>query len=233
LEATRFMKSKISEVVEEDESCDMYSLQDITAFCSGDFELENGRHGRTITKGKGYALFTKVTEWVAISVENEDKIDKEEDNKIIENQISDNLKELEIECKNKTGINFKSKIKTNNRLMKIPSLKDCDDSKSLYRPSRNLIIKNKIIRLLRPLNSFRSNLGIEVEIQFLMAGESSLYIFSRRDSFTPEVAVCYIEKELDSSRKFISFALIENKKENSIIKTHKKQEIPKTGNIKI
>ena len=72
--------------------------------------------------------------------------------------------------------------------------------------------------------------GVEIHIQLLMAGESSLYIFSRGEIFNSETAVCFIEKELDSSRKFLNFAVIENSNDESVIKTLKKQEIPKASN---
>ena len=66
-----------------------------------------------------------------------------------------------------------------------------------------------------------------------MAGESSFYIMTRgKDDYDTDMSVCYIYKELDSSRKFINFAILEenpNESSNFIIKTLKKQEIPKQG----
>jgi hypothetical protein len=75
-------------------------------------------------------------------------------------------------------------------------------------------------------------LGIEIELNFLMAGESTMYLFSRGvENFTSEMALCYINKELDSSRKFINFAILDYNEGNEsyVIKTLKKQEIPKQG----
>jgi hypothetical protein len=75
-------------------------------------------------------------------------------------------------------------------------------------------------------------LAIELEINLLMGGESCFYIFTRgQDSLSNEMAVCYINKELESSRKFINFAILENHgcDDIFILKTLKKQEIPKQG----
>jgi len=64
-----------------------------------------------------------------------------------------------------------------------------------------------------------------------MGGESCLWIFSRsQDRFTNDNVICYINKELESVRKFINFAVFEGKEENPNVfnlKTFKKQEIPK------
>jgi hypothetical protein len=68
-----------------------------------------------------------------------------------------------------------------------------------------------------------------------MAGESCFYIFSRgRDEFSSEMSVCYINKELDSNRKFINFAILQLSEDDGvsyIIRTLKKQEIPKQGSV--
>lgn len=74
---------------------------------------------------------------------------------------------------------------------------------------------------------------MELEVNLLMAGESCFYIFSRGgESLSNEMAVCYINKELESSRKFINFAIVETSQHDENIfslKTLKKQEIPKQG----
>ena len=63
-----------------------------------------------------------------------------------------------------------------------------------------------------------------------MAGESCIYIMTRgEDKFSKEMAVCCINKELESSRKFINFSILEQDNENFVIKTLKKREIPKQG----
>ena len=95
--------------------------------------------------------------------------------------------------------------------------------------TNNLILKNKIIKLIDCMQ-VPKQFGIELQVQILMAGESSLYLFSRGEIFNSEMAVCFIEKELDSSRKFLNFAVIENSNDESVIKTLKKQEIPKASN---
>ncbi len=93
-------------------------------------------------------------------------------------------------------------------------------------------MKNKIIKLNTSIFNLRC-LGLELEINLLMAGESCFYMFTRgTDCFSNEMTVCYIHKELESSRKFINFAILEmNEFDKSVfvIKTLKKQEIPKQG----
>ena len=103
----------------------------------------------------------------------------------------------------------------------------------------NIILKNKIIKLETPsLNLRRFNLklfslGIDVEITLYMGGESCLWIFSRSlEKFTSDNVICYINKELESVRKFINFAIFEEVNTNIFnVKTLKKQEIPKHGMI--
>ena len=66
-----------------------------------------------------------------------------------------------------------------------------------------------------------------------MGGESCIWIFTRSlDKFTNDNVICYINKELESVRKFIIFALFEETDQNQFtVKTLKKQEIPKHGII--
>lgn len=95
----------------------------------------------------------------------------------------------------------------------------------------NIILKNKIIKLNSPCFNLRS-LALEVKLDLLMSGESTLYIFSRSpDELSSEMAVCAINKDLESSRKFINFSIIEKDEENLIIKALKKQEIPRQSNL--
>ncbi len=93
-------------------------------------------------------------------------------------------------------------------------------------------MKNKILRLQSPYFNLRS-LAIEVELNFMMAGESAFFIFTRlRDNLTNDCLVCFINKELESPRKFINFAILEkncNGDDHLSIKVLKKQEIPKQG----
>jgi len=67
-----------------------------------------------------------------------------------------------------------------------------------------------------------------------MSGESNFYIFTRckQSEFSETTAVCCISKELESARKFISFAILEKKEndEGFLIKNLKKQEIPHQDN---
>ena len=62
--------------------------------------------------------------------------------------------------------------------------------------------------------SLRS-LSLQCEVNILMSGESNFYIFSRcGDAITNTTSVCYISKELESARKFVSFAILEPKEGN-------------------
>ena len=78
------------------------------------------------------------------------------------------------------------------------------------------------------------SIALEVKISLLMSGESNFYIFSRciNSEFTEFTTICCISKELESARKFISFAVLEKKKgeEGYFIKNLKKQEIPHQDN---
>ena len=97
--------------------------------------------------------------------------------------------------------------------------------------NQNILLKNKIIRLKEECIYLRS-LSVECEINLLMSGESSFYIFSRCcDKFSDSTTVCCISKELESARKFISFGVLEKKQENIFyFKNLKKQEIPHQDN---
>ena len=108
-----------------------------------------------------------------------------------------------------------------------------NDLKSENDNNHNIILKNKIISLVEEYIVLRS-IGLEVKISLLMSGESNFYIFSRcsQSEFSTSTAVCCISKELESARKFISFAVLEKKKDDEgfLIKNLKKQEIPHQNN---
>jgi len=96
--------------------------------------------------------------------------------------------------------------------------------------AQNIILKNKIIRLQENKLNLRC-LSVQCEINILMSGESNFYIFSRcTENFNNQTVVCYISKELESARKFISFAILEENNNKFIIKNLKKQEIPRQEN---
>ena len=109
------------------------------------------------------------------------------------------------------------------------------DLKSENDNNNNIILKNKIISLNDNYFSL-INLSISLKISILMSGESNFYIFTRcKDyEFSEKTVVCCISKELESARKFISFAVLEAKDENEFfIKNLKRQEIPhQTNHIK-
>ena len=93
--------------------------------------------------------------------------------------------------------------------------------------NNNMILKNKIISLNDDCILLRS-IALEMKISLLMSGESNFYIFSRciQSEFSENTTVCCISKELESARKFISFAVLEKKDDGFLIKNLKKQEIP-------
>ena len=67
-----------------------------------------------------------------------------------------------------------------------------------------------------------------------MAGESNLWIFTRcQNEINLDTVVCHISKEQKSTRKFISFSVVDTSsvEDDSVccIKTLKKQEVPKHG----
>lgn len=101
------------------------------------------------------------------------------------------------------------------------------------RQPQNIILKNKVIKLSDNQISLRS-LSLQCEINILMSGESNFFIFTRcTDKFSNQTALCYISKELESARKFVSFAILEPKDNNNntfIIRNLKKQEIPRQEN---
>ena len=90
--------------------------------------------------------------------------------------------------------------------------------------SQNIILKNKIFRLNENIINLRC-LSVICEINILMSGESNFFIFSRcTEKLNNQTVVCYISKELESARKFISFAVLEEKNDDKfIIKNMKKQ----------
>ena len=129
------------------------------------------------------------------------------------NSNNDNLEESQ-----------KHKIQKNNNNV-------AENNKNTNTKNQNIILKNKIISLMENCIYFRS-LCVECEINLLMSGESSFYIFSRcQEKFNESTVVCCVSKELESSRKFITFAVLEQKEENGFyIKNIKKQEIPHQEN---
>lgn len=91
----------------------------------------------------------------------------------------------------------------------------------------NIIIKNKILKLKENYINLRS-LSVECSITILMSGESQFFIFSRYngDHYSDENLVCFISKEIESSRKYLNFAIISKEKNKNVVKILKKQEIP-------
>lgn len=93
---------------------------------------------------------------------------------------------------------------------------------------QNIILKNKLIKLTDNELHLRS-LSVQCQVNILMSGESEFYIFTRcGEAFSSQTALCYVSKELESARKFVSFAILEEKgKDTFMIRNIKKLEIPK------
>jgi hypothetical protein len=80
--------------------------------------------------------------------------------------------------------------------------------------------------------------GIFAYFDIILSGDSNIIIFLRLENdFSPETIVIYINKEIDSSRKFLNFGFLlrkdkdnENKiDDNFTLKIIRKQEITKNG----
>lgn len=106
------------------------------------------------------------------------------------------------------------------------------DDNSTNREKINLILKNKILKLENNYFNLKY-LGINAHFEIVMSADSYIMIFSRiEEDFSPETAVFYINKELDSPRKFINFGLLIRNYDNKFtLKTIRKQEITKHGII--
>ena len=179
-------------------------INDIQKFQCADFELNETESIKSIPINLN---------WNPISIKNNNNLIDDENNK-------DNNEE------NKDLINKDNNDNNDNN-------KNNNELKSENDNNHNIILKNKIISLNDEYIMLRS-IGMEVKVTLLMSGESNFFIFSRctQSEFSELTTVCCISKELESARKFISFAVLEKKKEEEgfLIKNLKKQEIPHQDN---
>ena len=179
-------------------------INDIQKFQCADFELNELESIKSIPINLN---------WNPISIKNNNNLIDGENNK-------DNNEE------NKDLINKDNNDNNENN-------ENNNELKSENDNNHNIILKNKIISLNDEYIMLRS-IGMEVKITLLMSGESNFFIFSRciQSEFSELTTVCCISKELESARKFISFAVLEKKKEEEgfLIKNLKKQEIPHQNN---
>ena len=152
------------------------------------------------------------------------EINESENIKIMPKNLNWNPISIQKNNINNNDENNKDNNKENNN-------NDNNDIKSENDNNNNIILKNKIISLNDEYIILRS-IGVEVKISLLMSGESNFYIFSRckQSEFSEYTTVCCISKELESARKFISFAVLEKKDDDFQIKNLKKQEIPHQDN---
>jgi hypothetical protein len=179
-------------------------INDIQKFQCADFELNELESIKSIPINLN---------WNPISIKNNNNLIDGENNK-------DNNEE------NKDLINKDNNDNNENN-------ENNNELKSENDNNHNIILKNKIISLNDEYIMLRS-IGMEVKVTLLMSGESNFFIFSRctQSEFSELTTVCCISKELESARKFISFAVLEKKKEEEgfLIKNLKKQEIPHQDN---
>ena len=179
-------------------------INDIQKFQCADFELNELESIKSIPINLN---------WNPISIKNNNNLIDGENNK-------DNNEE------NKDLINKDNNDNNENN-------ENNNELKSENDNNHNIILKNKIISLNDEYIMLRS-IGMEVKVTLLMSGESNFFIFSRctQSEFSELTTVCCISKELESARKFISFAVLEKKKEEEgfLIKNLKKQEIPHQNN---
>ena len=152
------------------------------------------------------------------------EINESENIKIMPKNLNWNPISIQKNNINNNDENNKDNNKENNN-------NDNNDIKSENDNNNNIILKNKIISLNDECIILRS-IGVEIKISLLMSGESNFYIFSRckQSEFSESTTVCCISKELESARKFISFAVLEKKDDDFQIKNLKKQEIPHQDN---
>ena len=152
------------------------------------------------------------------------EINESENIKIMPKNLNWNPISIQKNNINNNDENNKDNNKENNN-------NDNNDIKSENDNNNNIILKNKIISLNDECIILRS-IGVEIKISLLMSGESNFYIFSRckQSEFSEYTTVCCISKELESARKFISFAVLEKKDDDYQIKNLKKQEIPHQDN---
>ena len=99
----------------------------------------------------------------------------------------------------------------------------------------NLILRNKIIKLSNNNINLRT-FALKCTFRLLLSGECYFFIFSRiknENDFNENTLVCFISKEIESSRIFVNYAVfeqqpIDNNNNNNKLHLHiiKKQEIP-------
>ena len=96
--------------------------------------------------------------------------------------------------------------------------------------TNNLLLRNKIIKLSNNNINLRT-FTLKCTFRLLLSGESYFFIFSRtknENDFNENTLVCFISKEIESSRIFVNYAVFEQPIDNNKLHLHiiKKQEIP-------
>ena len=95
--------------------------------------------------------------------------------------------------------------------------------------TNNLILRNKIIKLSNDNINLRT-FTLKCTFRLLLSGECYFFIFSRTKSendFNENTLVCFISKEIESSRIFVNYAVFEPLDNNKLhLYIIKKQEIP-------
>ena len=203
MEETKNQQENIEEWLLEDKKYLTFraSISKIVNFVSGNFDIQDKTNQKQITN---------VKEWFPITIKKHSTSNR---------TFPDSYSEP-------TTTNNNNNVHSNNNNVN-------NDTRSIQTSThnnngQNIILKNKLIKLTNNELHLRS-LSVQCQINILMSGESEFYIFTRcGEAFSSQTALCYVSKELESARKFVSFAILEEKaKDTFMIRNIKKLEIPK------
>ena len=206
MEETKNQQENIEEWLLEDKQYLSFraSISKIVNFVSGNFELKEWMNQKEISN---------VKEWLPITIKKHSTLSK-------------TFPESYSESNNKsTNTNANNNAQYHSTTNDTKSVKTTQSNNNV---GQNIILKNKVIKLYENQLHLRS-LSVQCQISILMSGESEFYIFTRcGETFSAQTALCYISKELESARKFVSFAILEEKGNDKFtIRNIRKLEIPK------
>ena len=201
MEETKNQQENIEEWLLEDKKYLSFraSISKIAHFVSGNFELQDKTNQKQITN---------VKEWFPITIKKHSTSNRTFPDSYSEPTTTNNVNNNVHSNNNNEQRSIQTTTHNNN--------------------GQNIILKNKLIKLTDNELHLRS-LSVQCQVNILMSGESEFYIFTRcGEAFSAQTALCYVSKELESARKFVSFAILEEKaKDTFMIRNIKKLEIPK------
>lgn len=206
MEETKNQQENIEEWLLEDKKYLSFraSISKIANFVSGNFELQDTRTNQK--------EITNVKEWFPITIKKHSTLNR---------TFPDSYYESSKHTNNNNNNNINNEQRSTNDTRSVHTT--CNNN-----TGQNIILKNKLIKLYDNELHLRS-LSVQCQINILMSGESEFYIFTRcGETFSAQTALCYVSKELESARKFVSFAILEEKgSDRFTIRNIKKLEIPK------